>query len=88
MSAGTFGRPMRFRLFQVHHSRKLRRCQAMTVSGLTITSAVRQPVQLPASHLQSQRSAFVSRNRRRRVRAMQHLQLVPQGEHFELERSA
>jgi len=37
----------------------------MTVSGLTITSAVRHPVQMRDSRAQSQRSAFASRMRRR-----------------------
>jgi len=67
-SAGTVGRPIRRRLFQAHHSRKPRRCQAMTVSGLTMTNAVRHPVEMRESRLQSQRSAFASRNRRGRVR--------------------
>jgi hypothetical protein len=66
-SAGTVGRPMWRRLFQAHHSRKPRRCQAMTVSGLTMTSAVRHPGQMRKSWPQSQRSAFASRNRRGRV---------------------
>jgi hypothetical protein len=67
-SAGTVGRPKRRRLSQVHQSRKPRRCQAMTVSGLTITIAVRHPVQMRESRPQSQRSAFASRNVRGRVR--------------------
>ena len=67
-SAGTVGRPMRRRLFQAHHRWKPRRCHAMTVSGLTMTSAVRHSVQMPESRIQSQRSTFVSRNRRGRVR--------------------
>jgi hypothetical protein len=40
----------------------------MTVSGLTITSAVRHPVQVRESMTQSQRSTFASRTRRGRVR--------------------
>ena len=75
-SAGTVGRPMRRRLFQAHQSRKPRRCQAMTVSGLTITSAVCHPAQMRESSAQSQRSDFASRNRRGRLR-LQHLELVP-----------
>jgi hypothetical protein len=63
-SAGTVGRPMRRRLFQVHHSRKPRRCQAMTVSGLTRTSAVRHPFRMCESTTQSQRSVLASRTRR------------------------
>jgi hypothetical protein len=68
MSAGTDGRPSRRRLFHVHHSRKPRRCQAMTVSGFTMTSAVRHPAQTRASMTQSQRSVFASWTRRGRVR--------------------
>jgi hypothetical protein len=55
-------------LFQRHHSRKPRRCQVMTVSGLTITSAVRQPVQRRESRLQRHRSVFASRTWCGRVR--------------------
>ena len=40
----------------------------MTVSGLTITSAVRHPVQMRESRTQSHRSVFASRTRRGRVR--------------------
>ena len=36
-SVGVVGRPRRRRLFQVHHRRTPRRCQAMTVSGFTMT---------------------------------------------------
>ena len=68
MSAGTLGRPRRRRLFHVHHSRKPCRCQAMTVSGFTITSLVRHPAQTRANRTQSQRSVFYSRTRRGRVR--------------------
>jgi hypothetical protein len=65
--SGYSGRPRR-RLFQAHQSRKPRRCQAITVSGLTITSAVRHPVRAREIPTQSHRSTFVSRNRRGRVR--------------------
>jgi hypothetical protein len=68
MSVGTVGRPMRRRLFQAHHSPKPRRCQAMTVSGLTITTVVRHPVSTRESTTQSQRSAGASCNRRGRER--------------------
>jgi hypothetical protein len=44
-SAGTDGRPTRRRLFHVHNSRKPPRCHAMTVSGLTSTSALRHSCQ-------------------------------------------
>src|SRR5216683_5783419 len=41
-SGDTHGRPSRWRLFQFQYSRKPLRCQAMTVSGLTRSSAERQ----------------------------------------------
>jgi hypothetical protein len=47
-----------------HQSRKPRRCQAITVSGLTITSAVRHPDQMRESTTQSHRSVIASRARR------------------------
>jgi hypothetical protein len=68
VSVGTVGRPIRRRLLQAHHSRKPRRCQAMTISGLTMTSVVRHPVSTRESTTQSQRSACASRNRRGRER--------------------
>ena len=46
----------------------------MTVSGLTMTSAVRHPVQMRDSQTQSQRSAFASRTRRGRVRCSTYFQ--------------
>ena len=62
------GRPLRRRLFQAHHRRKPRRCQAMTVSGSTITSAVRHPCPDARESAQSHRSVCASRNRPGRVR--------------------
>jgi hypothetical protein len=50
------GRPMRRRLVQAHDRRKSRRCQAMTVSGLTITSVVRHPPMMAAKNAASRRS--------------------------------
>src|SRR5882724_8248337 len=41
-SGDTHGRPSRWRLFQFQYSRNPLRCQAMTVSGLTRSSAERQ----------------------------------------------
>ena len=41
-SGDTHGRPSRWRLFQFQYSRNPWRCQAMTVSGLTRSSAERQ----------------------------------------------
>jgi hypothetical protein len=48
----------------------------MTVSGLTIRSAVRHSVQRRESMTHSHRSAFANRTRRGRVRCS-NLQLVP-----------
>jgi len=62
-SEGTVGRLVRRRLFHVQTRRKPRRCQARTVSGLTMTSAVRQLFQTRASHTHRRRSADVSRSR-------------------------
>jgi hypothetical protein len=42
----------------------------MTVSGLTMTSVVRHPVQMRESPTQSHRSVFASRTRRGRVRCI------------------
>jgi hypothetical protein len=67
------------------HSRKPRRCQAMTVSGLTMTSAVRHP-DAGESHPEPT-ADFVSRNRLGRV-GWSSCSLVPQGRHFEPERGA
>jgi hypothetical protein len=67
MCTGTLGRPRRCRLLHVHHSRNPCRCQAMTVSGLTITS--RSPLRPDArEHAQRNRSVLKSRNRAGRVR--------------------
>ena len=68
MCAGTLGRLVRRRLFHVQNNRKPRRCHAMTVSGWTITSAVRQSFQNRNSHTHSRRSARVSRSRGGRAR--------------------
>jgi GH24 family phage-related lysozyme (muramidase) len=63
MSADTVGRPSRRRLFQADQSRKPCRCQAMTVSGFTGTSAVCHSAQTRASMTQSQRSVLACRTR-------------------------
>jgi hypothetical protein len=55
--------PRQRRLFQVQKSRKPRRCQARTVSGLTMTTAARHSFQSFDSHTHSIRSARVSRSR-------------------------
>ena len=57
------GRLRRRRLFQAQKSRKPRRCQARTVSGLTMTTAARHPFQSFDSQTHSIRSAAVSRSR-------------------------
>src|SRR6266567_3744193 len=48
------------RTFQVQNNRKPFRCQAMTVSDLTMTSADRQLAQAPDNHAQKTRSATVN----------------------------
>jgi hypothetical protein len=62
-SRGTLGRPSCPRLFHVQKRRKPRRCQAKTVSGLTITTAARHSSQTLDSQTHSIRSACVSRSR-------------------------
>ena len=68
-SAGTVGRPMRWRLFQVQNKRNPRRCHARTVAGCTMTSAGRHSRQIRANHTQRSRSAAVRRRRGRRERS-------------------
>jgi hypothetical protein len=58
----------------------------MTVSGLTMTTAVRQPVQMRESTTQRRRSALVTRSRGR-VRCSTCSRVL-QGQHFEMERGA
>ena len=67
-SRGRAGRPVRCRLFQVQKRRKPCRCHAMTVSGLTMCTAERQPCHDRESHAQSIRSTRVKRRRGRRDR--------------------
>ena len=50
-------------LFQVQYRRNPRRCQAMTVSGLTMMSAERQRDHSGSSHAHKKRSSVVSRTR-------------------------
>ena len=52
-----------WRPFHVQNNRKLLRCQAMTVSGLTMTSDERQSFQTSHSHAHRNRSAGVSLGR-------------------------
>src|SRR5713226_3465 len=63
VSLETGGRPFRTRLFNVQYSRKPFRCQAMTVSGFTISRAERQPDQRRESQTHSTRSAAFSSSR-------------------------
>ena len=63
-SEETRGRPVCRRLFHVQNSRNPVRCQATTVSGFTMTRAVRQPRQTCDNHAQSHRSALARRRRR------------------------
>lgn len=55
----------------------------MTVSGLTMTSAVRHAVHECDRYTHSHRSAAASRNRRGRD-SIEYLKLVPQGEDLKL----
>ena len=64
------GGPVRCRLFQVQNSRKPRRCDVTTVSGVTMCTAVRQPRQACANHAHRRRSTNVRRRRGRRDRLM------------------
>jgi hypothetical protein len=60
----TAGRPrLPLRTFQVQNSWKLFLCQAITVSGWTMTSAVRQSLHSSDSHAQKRRSTAVSLGR-------------------------
>jgi len=63
MSRDTRGRPRRCRLFHVQNSRSPRRCHAMTVSGLTMCTAERQPLHGCESQTHNARSADVRRRR-------------------------
>src|SRR5487761_1090729 len=65
-SPGTEGRPLRFRLFHLQYRRKPFRCQAITVLGLTISSADRQSAHKRES--QTHRSRSVAESLRRRPR--------------------
>jgi hypothetical protein len=67
-SSGTVGRPTRRRLFHVQNRRKPWRCHAMTVSGLTMTSAACHPCRTRETQIQSRRSVRVSRGRSGRDR--------------------
>jgi hypothetical protein len=63
-SCETVGRPvLPCRIFQVQNKRKPLRCQAMTVSGLTTTSAERQSAQTPDNHAHNTRSTTVNLGR-------------------------
>jgi hypothetical protein len=64
ISCEMLGRPGRpWRTFQVQSRRKAVRCQAMTVSGLTMTSAERQAAHTSDRPAQKSRSNAVSLGR-------------------------
>jgi hypothetical protein len=62
-SGWTVGRPKGRRVFQLQKTRKPRRCQATTVSGLTITRDVRHLCHTREIQTQRRRSDRVSRTR-------------------------
>jgi hypothetical protein len=66
-SPGTEGRPLRFRLFHLQYRRKPFRCQAITVSGLTISSADRQSAHKRESQTHLCRSVAERLSRRPRL---------------------
>src|SRR5271155_246732 len=66
-SLDTEGRPRGWRLFQLQYRRNPRRRQAITVLGLTITSADRQPLHSRESQTHRSRSAALRRTLRERV---------------------
>ena len=63
-SRGTAGRPgLPLRIFHVQKRRNALRCQAMTVSGFTMTSDERQSAQTRESQTHRSRSAACKRGR-------------------------
>ena len=60
-SADAPGRPLRPRLFHLQNRRNPRRCHVMTVSGLTMIKAERQPSHACESHAHNARTADVRR---------------------------
>ena len=64
------GAPCAVGFFQLQNSRKPRRCDVTTVSGVTMCTAVRQPRQACANHAHRRRSTNVRRRRGRRDRLM------------------
>src|ERR1700686_2919298 len=62
-SRDTEGRPSGWRLFHFQYSRNPLRCQAMTVSGLTMSNADHQPLQNRARDTHRNRSARLKRSR-------------------------
>ena len=61
-SRDTDGRPNGWRLFHLQYSRNPCRCQAITVSGLTMTRADRQPFHNRESQTHNSRSAILRRS--------------------------
>ena len=83
-SGGTPGRPSRRRLFHVQKSRKPWRCQARTVSGLTITMTSRHPSQSFDSQTHSTRSALRERQSLG-SRSVHHVELMAQCQDLKLQ---
>jgi hypothetical protein len=75
------------RTFQVQNSRKPARCQATTVSGLTMANAERQSPQIRDSQTHKRRSTGVNRGRFLAER-WQHADLVAQSQVLEFEGNA
>src|SRR5882762_5490908 len=82
-SRDTEGRPSGWRLFHFQYGRNPLRCQAMTVSGLTMTNADRQPLQNGASHAHRNRSARLKRSRWPRL---ERQELMSEGKNLSLQR--
>lgn len=59
----------------------------MTVSGLTMTMAARHSVQTDDNHTHK-KSVGLRESKPSRPRPLQHLQLVPQGQHLQLQDGA
>src|SRR5438445_12535074 len=84
----TEGRPSGWRLFHFQYSRNPLRCQAMTVSGLTMTNADRQALQNSASHTHSNRSARLKGSRWPQLERWEHQELMSEGKNLSLQRCA
>ena len=85
-SRGTLGRPTRRRLFHVQKSRKPRRCQARTVSGLTMTTAARHSFQT-SRQPDPQHSVGMREPQSLRPRSVHHVELMSQRQDLKLQGS-